>query len=1264
MLPGIRVLRGPDWCFGDQDGGPGYLGTVIHILSNNTVTVQWDIGSRTTCRAGQKGQCDLRIYDNAQLGIEGVFCNNCDNRQSFYGIRWKCLVCYDIDYCTPCYMSSKKCISHPFVRYFTKHSVIVRVPPRSRSKKIPLYGIFEGAKVTTLTSGGCINKQVADGTVKELVNMEQSYRSAVKVEWSHKTGRETTESDLPLYRVGAEGKVELKLLSAVSPGTVFTEHLPVLDLTVPTNISYQTNDIVRMDKNLETFKALIKEHVGWTPELEKVLGEEGIITEIVDRDRHIVSVKYDHLNFNVRTMYTNVLTKVTKVASNDYVDVITDEVRMKELQQQHGGWHPSLKSILGATGKVLRLEGSTECIVEVKGKRFLLNILCLKPRKLDSSLSGSLRGEKYLQLSQGDMKYIGVRVVRGPHWSPDFGKQDGGEGHVGTVVEVYGSKTDSNHPQQCVVVQWDSGEKNVYRAGLENVYDLRIIDNASMGVKHNKDCSECKIDTIFGMLWKCRECQDINLCSECYNKDAHNIHHKFIRIESVDDAEGTEVPKRAVSKKLIAYGIYEKCKVRRGPDWRWFNQDGGEDKHGEVIAVVNFSPDTERDAVEVTWENGYTNVYRLGYRGRLDVVCVSPVPGGYYYKDHVPILRLNADVHVNGDGEAMDINDKEEVIAEEETKRFSEGDKVRIEIDVDVLKMIEENRGAWNHRMTECIGHMGTVKVVKGNDITVDFQNAGKWTFHESVLNKVQEFVPGETVKVKDNLNTVQMLQSERGGWNDLMIKVIGKNGTIESIDEDGDVAVCFGDYTWTFHPECIIPTLEKADFVREADPEPVVTAPKSDTVPTTLKDKLEELFEVIMKGETDRINGIIQRNPELTVMDIEGRYAVHCAAKCGRVDIINVLFSTASAETLLEMKDNRDMTPLLTAVDCDQLEMVRHLVSMAANKDVVNKSHHGAVHIAVIKQSINMLNLLRELGFDPNMKDKLNQSPLFEAINQDDESITMAILEWPGIDIHYTDSIGFSPFFYACRKGQTWVVEKILRIRPDEIIEKKDDGFTGLHLATFNGNKHVVDVLIKQTNVDIDAVNMKGMTCAHLACSAGLVDIITTLGNNGADMTLKTSTEQNVLHLYFQGVTHRKEDNYDMFRDTVDFLMKCNVDVNAKDSSNKLPEDYLENDGLKTLYGQIKDAWFRKKGAATGGETENNQTPLTESLIPKPANPDTENIMPNSCDSCEETQIRFRVTPCGHYLCEDCAPRKKQKKKLCGSCGENCTDVTEIEIN
>ena len=65
-LEGLRVVRGPDWKWGDQDGGEGYAGTVISSsysgkLGARTVKVLWDTGFKGNYRAGPKGSFDLRV---------------------------------------------------------------------------------------------------------------------------------------------------------------------------------------------------------------------------------------------------------------------------------------------------------------------------------------------------------------------------------------------------------------------------------------------------------------------------------------------------------------------------------------------------------------------------------------------------------------------------------------------------------------------------------------------------------------------------------------------------------------------------------------------------------------------------------------------------------------------------------------------------------------------------------------------------------------------------------------------------------------------------------------------------------------------------------------------------------------------------------------------------------------------------------------------------------------------------------------------------
>ena len=72
------------------------------------------------------------------------------------------------------------------------------------------------------------------------------------------------------------------------------------------------------------------------------------------------------------------------------------------------------------------------------------------------------------------MKSAGLRVVRGPDWK--WLDQDGGEGHVGTVLEV--SKSEKGG--ETVLVQWDSGEQHRYRCA-RGKYDLRILDSAPTG---------------------------------------------------------------------------------------------------------------------------------------------------------------------------------------------------------------------------------------------------------------------------------------------------------------------------------------------------------------------------------------------------------------------------------------------------------------------------------------------------------------------------------------------------------------------------------------------------------------------------------------------------------------------------------------------------------------------------------------------------------------------------------------------------------------
>ena len=74
---GLRVVRGPNWKWGEQDGGEGGVGTVVGFrlgeveegtTQQRGVIVQWDAGNRSNYRGAITRSYDLRLFDNGPVG--------------------------------------------------------------------------------------------------------------------------------------------------------------------------------------------------------------------------------------------------------------------------------------------------------------------------------------------------------------------------------------------------------------------------------------------------------------------------------------------------------------------------------------------------------------------------------------------------------------------------------------------------------------------------------------------------------------------------------------------------------------------------------------------------------------------------------------------------------------------------------------------------------------------------------------------------------------------------------------------------------------------------------------------------------------------------------------------------------------------------------------------------------------------------------------------------------------------------------------------
>ncbi|KAM8829551.1 E3 ubiquitin-protein ligase MIB2 isoform 4-T4 [Synchiropus picturatus] len=382
MEVGMRVVRGLDWKWGNQDDGEGHVGTVVEIgrqgsttTPDKTVVVQWDSGTRTNYRTGYQGAYDLLLYDNAQIGVRhsNIICDSC-KKHGIMGMRWKCKVCFDYDLCTQCYMNNKHDLSHAFERYETAHSQPVSLAPRQNLPRIILKGIFQGVKVVRGPDWDWGNQ---DGTVISVLekllsqSTEQDNPSRLVIEAAHGSAnkvRELLQKYPDKVDIKNQGKTALQV--AAHQG-----HMEVVKALLQANSSIEVKDE-------DGDAALHYTAFGNQAEIARVLLSKGANVNLLNNSMctalHIavnkgftdmVRVLTEHsADVNLQDSYGD--TPLHDAIAKDFRNIIEILVLVPNIdftQQNHRGFnllhHAALKGNKLATEKIL---GRARQLVDVK----------------------------------------------------------------------------------------------------------------------------------------------------------------------------------------------------------------------------------------------------------------------------------------------------------------------------------------------------------------------------------------------------------------------------------------------------------------------------------------------------------------------------------------------------------------------------------------------------------------------------------------------------------------------------------------------------------------------------------------------------------------------------------------------------------------------------------------------------------------------------------------------------------------------------------
>ncbi|CAG9763780.1 unnamed protein product [Ceutorhynchus assimilis] len=846
---------------------------------------------------------------------------------------------------------------------------------------------------------------------------------------------------------------------------------------------------------------------------------------------------------------------------------------------------------------------------------------------------------------------VGARVIRGLDWK--WGKQDGGEGHVGTVRNF-------ESPDEVVVV-WDNGTTANYRCSGQ--YDLRILDSAPTGIKHEGTmCDTCRQQPIFGIRWKCAECGNYDLCSVCYHGDKHHLRHRFYRI-TTPGGERFYLEPRRKTKKIAIRGIFPSARVVRGVDWQWEDQDGGNGRRGKVQEIQDWSAASPRSAAYIVWDNGSKNFYRVGFEGMADLKVVNDAKGLNVYRDHLPCLGEQG--------------------ASPRPAGLKIGDQVNVDLELEIVQSLQHGHGGWTDGMYECLSTTGTVVGIdEDHDIVVAYNSGNRWTFNPAVLTKVatppnsagfnetpqQQFAVGDVVQICSDAERVKMLQRGHGDWADGMAATLGKVGHVQQIYNDNDLTVEVCNTTWTYNPLAVTKLASKDGTMHGTTSCERLSALLKKLFETHVSgDVNEELVKSAASGDAQKCEEVLKQSNTAGAgigPDVNGVFAGHTALQAasqnGHLEVITVLLR-CHADVEIEDKDGD--RALHHAAFGDEPAVVQLLAHAGADLNARNKRRQTALHIGVNKGHVGVVKMLLDLGCHPSLQDLEGDTPLHDAISKKRDDMLTLLLDHIA-DITLTNNNGFNALHHAALRGNPSAMKILLAKlpRPWIVDEKKDDGYTALHLAALNNHVEVAEQLVLHGKADMDLQNVNLQTALHLAVERQHRQIVRLLVREGANLNIANKDGDTPLH---EALRHHTLSQLRQLQDVQDvgkllmglgiqgsdkkfsasiacFLAGNGADLTIKNKKGQTPLDLCPDPNLcKTLTKCHKEKRSGEMDMGPNQNTQNTTSTLDECLV------------------CSDSKRDLLLQPCGHVACcSTCGPRVKK----CLICRESVTGRVLIE--
>lgn len=163
-----------------------------------------------------------------------------------------------------------------------------------------------------------------------------------------------------------------------------------------------------------------------------------------------------------------------------------------------------------------------------------------------------------------------------------------------------------------------------------------------------------------------------------------------------------------------------------------------------------------------------------------------------------------------------------------------------------------------------------------------------------------------------------------------------------------------------------------------------------------------------------------------------------------------------------------------------------------------------SGLHLAAYFGLQEILTDMLDIAGDPDLRDGLNQTPLFYAAQNGHEAVVRLLLNAGKVDVNVQSAKqGRTPLSCAAEMGHGYVVKLLLAVKGVDAIRRDDQSMTPLTWAAAGGHAAIVKLLLEIARADSDPRDDLGRTPLSWAAEEGheaVVKLLLETGNADAD--------------------------------------------------------------------------------------------------------------------------------------------------------------------